>query len=158
MTTSPVSQALDRAGAQLQRYGLVFLILWFGAMKYRPAEAAAIEPLLRESPLLAWLPGVAGVQGASCVIGTIEILIGLAIALRPVLPRVAAIGGLGAGVMFLTTLSFMVTTPGTIQMVEGMPMPGNGGGFLVKDLLLLAASLRIAGDALAASARADRAA
>jgi uncharacterized membrane protein YkgB len=54
--------------------------------------------------------------------------------------------------MFLTTLSFLVTTPGWEKSLGGFPalsaMPGQ---FLLKDLVLLGASLFTAGEALEAA-------
>ena len=52
------------------------------------------------------------VGGFSSLLGVVEIAIGVLIALRLVWPMGSAVGsGLAAG-MFLTTLSFLVTTPG----------------------------------------------
>ena len=49
---------------------------------------------------------------ANAMLGAVEIAVGLLIALRPVWPLGSAAGsGLAAG-MFLTTLSFLITTPG----------------------------------------------
>ncbi|HXV85514.1 MAG TPA: DUF417 family protein, partial [Gemmatimonadales bacterium] len=53
--------------------------------------------------------------------------------------------------MFLTTLSFLVTTPGLFRKVEWIVVPGGGGGFIVKDLLLLGAALWTLGEALGAA-------
>jgi uncharacterized membrane protein YkgB len=68
-------------------------------------------------------------------------------------PRAGVVGGIGAAVIFLTTLSFLVTTPGAWATVPGwtIPMPGMAGSFLVKDLFLLGAALWIAGESLRAA-------
>jgi uncharacterized membrane protein YkgB len=55
--------------------------------------------------------------------------------------------------MFLTTLSFLVTTPGSWGVVDGLVVPAGAGGFLIKDVLLLGAALWSAGEALSASRR-----
>jgi uncharacterized membrane protein YkgB len=56
--------------------------------------------------------------------------------------------------MFLTTLSFLVTTPGWEKSLGGFPalsaMPGQ---FLLKDVVLLGVSLFTAGEALGAVQR-----
>jgi putative oxidoreductase len=52
--------ALRRASTVLFRYGLVVIIAWFGAFKFTPAEAQAIQPLVANSPLLSWLYAVTG--------------------------------------------------------------------------------------------------
>src|SRR5215510_10317660 len=46
---------LATAGRHLVRYGLVVVIAWIGALKYSAYEAAAIHPLIANSPLMSWL-------------------------------------------------------------------------------------------------------
>ncbi|MGH9369471.1 MAG: DUF417 family protein [Thermoanaerobaculia bacterium] len=113
----------------------------------------AIEPLLRHSPLLFWLYAVTDVPGASRLIGFAEIAIALCVALYPLAPRLSAIGSLGAIGMFLTTLSFLATTPSMWAVVEGIPIPSGSGGFILKDLVLLGAAIWTAGESLGAAAR-----
>ena len=85
------------------------------------------------------------------VIGTIEIAIGLAIASRPFAPTVSAVGSAAGAVTFLTTLSFLFTTPGALSPQN----PANG--FLMKDVVLLGACIATAAEALeAARARSAR--
>jgi len=144
---------LFQSGVAVLRYGLVLLVLWFGVFKFTPTEAQAIQPLVAHSPFLSWLYAVTGIRGASRIIGVAEIAIALLIAARPVSARASAVGSIGAIVMFLTTLSFLATTPGSWGVVDGILVPTGAGGFLIKDLLLLGAALWTAGEALAASAR-----
>ena len=60
-------------------------------------------------------------------------------------PRASAVGSLAAVVIFVTTLSFLFTTPGALA-------PGSAaGGFLMKDVILLGAAIFTAGEALRAS-------
>ena len=141
-------QQLQSLGAGILRYGLTFLLLLFGTFKFFQFEAEAIQPLLTHSPLLAWLPAVLGVRGSSALIGVVELAAGLGIALGPWFPRLGTIAGLIATATFLTTLSFLVTTPGVLA-------PGSdAGGFLLKDLVLLGAAIHAAGTSwLAAGAR-----
>ena len=53
----------------------LFLIL-FGLAKFTDAEAQTIQPWVANSPFLGWLYAVTSVQGASNLIGVIEIAIG----------------------------------------------------------------------------------
>jgi uncharacterized membrane protein YkgB len=155
-TRSPEPQAADRllrSGGFILRYGLVLLILWFGAFKFTATEAKAIEPLLAHSPFLSWLYALTDMQGASRAIGVAEIVIALLIALRPAAAGLSAAGSLAAIGMFLTTLSFLATTPGMWAVVEGVPVPAGAGAFILKDLLLLAAAVWTAGEALRARRR-----
>jgi reactive chlorine resistance protein C len=146
-----LAPVLQRTAGIVLRYGLVVIILWFGAFKFTGAEAHAIQPLLSNSPVLGWLYSVTTERGASRVIGTAEILIAVLIALRPLAPRLSAIGSLAAIGMFVTTLSFLASTPGIWVQVEGFLIPNETGGFLLKDLFLLGAALWSASEALMAS-------
>lgn len=141
---------LDEVALGVLRYGLVFLLVLIGATKFTPWEAAAIEPLVRNSPLMSWLPALLGLQGASDLIGAVEIATGLAIAGRRLSPAVSAVGSLVAAGTFLTTLSFLFTTPGALSPMHP------ASGFLMKDVVLLGASLATAAEA-ARAARARRA-
>src|SRR5688572_9802434 len=143
---------LERAGAIVLRYGLVLLILWYGVYKFTATEAQAIEQLLRNSQLLSWLYAVTDVQGASRLIGAAEVVIALLIAARPINARLSAVGSLAAIGMFLTTLSFLITTPGMFAPVDGLVVPHGGGGFVVKDLILLGAAIWSAAEALRSGA------
>jgi reactive chlorine resistance protein C len=53
-------------------------------------------------------------------------------------------------VTFLLTTSFLFSTPGAVQLNHGLPVLGEAGQFLIKDVLLLGASLWTAAEALAA--------
>ena len=145
---------LERFGGAVIRYGLALIIVWIGALKFAAYEAAAIEGLVANSPRLSWMFGLASVPTVAAVIGVVEIAIGVLIAIQSFAPRLSAVGSLGAILMFLTTLSFMLSTPGVWQPDYGFPFLSGAGQFLVKDLLLLGAAIWTAGDSLnAASAR-----
>ncbi len=147
---------IERAGIGLARWGLVAILLWIGGFKFTHAEAVGIQPLLQNSPLLSWLYGVADVDTVSRLIGSSEIVIALLVATRAVAPLLSALGSLLAIGTFVTTLSFLVTTPGTVAVVEGYLAPTAVGGFLVKDVFLLAAAVLTLAEALrAAAARAQ---
>ena len=81
-----------------------------------------------------------GVQSVSNVIGVIEIATAALMALRPFSPKASFAGSL-AVVTFLLTVSFLFSTPGAAQLKYGFPILGDAGQFLIKDLVLLGASL-----------------
>lgn len=143
----PHPTALERASTLVLRYSLVLIVLWFGVFKFTPTEAAAIKPLFDHSPLFAWLHNVLSVQAVSNLVGTFEILAALLMALRPVAPRLSYVGSLAAVLMFVVTISFLFTTPGSFAVVDGLWVPGGAGGFLIKDLTLLGAALYTAAEA-----------
>jgi uncharacterized membrane protein YkgB len=128
---------IEAAGAGIVQWSIVLLLLFFGALKWTAAEADAIVPFIVNSPALRWIGLVFGRQGASEFIGVLELSIAILIALRRWAPRLAMVGGFLGTVMFLTTLSFIVTTPGI----------GDGAAFLMKDLTLLGGALWTAGEA-----------
>jgi reactive chlorine resistance protein C len=138
------------AGRLLLRYGLVVVIAWIGALKYTTYEATAIQPLVAHSPLLSWVYDIFSARAFSAALGTVEIIAALLIALRPLAPRVSALGSVLAVLLFLGTLSFLFTTPG-VTAAGGFPvlsvLPGQ---FLLKDLVLIGASLWTLGDSLGA--------
>ena len=145
-----VQSRLDAAGVQVSRYGLVVVLLLIGVLKFTPGEAAGIQPLVAHSPLMSWMYAVLSVQGTSNVIGAIEIVIAVLMALRPISPRTSFVGSLGAVITFLLTLSFLFSTPGAAELKYGFPFLGGTGQFLIKDLVLLGASLWTAAEAYSA--------
>ncbi len=134
-------------------YALAAILIWVGGLKFAAYEAQAIQPLVTESPLLSWLYDVFDVRSFARVLGTSEILAGVAIALRPVVPWLSALGGALATVLFAVTVTFLLSTPEVYEdagFPQLSPMPGQ---FLAKDLLLLAAAIWVVGDSLAATGR-----
>ena len=132
----------------LIRYGLVLVIAWIGAMKFTSYEAHGIRPQVDHSPLLAWIYNFLNVQTFSNLLGVVEITIASLIALRPLSPRQSAIGSASAMLMFVTTLSFLFSTPGWEPNLGGFPalsvLPGQ---FLLKDIVLLGAAFSTFGEA-----------
>jgi uncharacterized membrane protein YkgB len=129
---------LQVAGAFILRYSLVFFLFFFGALKWTPAEAQGIQPMVSHSPFFFWLYPSFGVQHGSEVIGAVELIIGVLIAIRRWAPRASATGSIAATGMFVITLSFLFTTPNA----------GEAAPFLLKDLTLLGAALWTAGEAV----------
>lgn len=141
------ARLFERLGLNVCRYGLVCLLVMWGGFKFASFEAEGIRDFVSHSPFLSWMYAVTSVQGASNVIGVVEITTGLLMATRRWLPLVSGYASLAASGIFLLTLSFLITTPGVLE-------PTNpSGGFLMKDIMLLGAALLTAGEALSASNR-----
>lgn len=143
---------LLKSGEITLRYGLVTVLLWIGMLKFTSYEAEGIRPLAEHSPFFSWTYSFLSTRDFSNILGIIEIVTGLLIALRPFSPKLSAVGSIGGIITFLITLTFMLSTPGVIQ--QGLSFPfisGSPGQFLIKDIVLLGASLWTAGEALAAS-------
>lgn len=154
---SPISAAtpyrlarpVTQAGQLISRYGLVVVLAWIGFGKYVKMESRV---LIEHSPLMSWIYHVLSVTTVARMLGTMEIVAAVLIALRPVWPRASAVGSALAVVLFLGTLSFLFTTPGVIAMhAAGLPvLSGMPGQFLLKDLVLIGVSVWTLGDSLGA--------
>ena len=137
---------LQTSGVHVTRYSLVLVFLWIGGMKFTNYEAEGIRPFVANSPLMSWLYQIFSVNQFSAILGVVEIVVGLLIATRPVWPRVSAYSSLAAAAKFVGTLSFIVTTPGWEPSL-GFPALSVPGQFLLKDAVLLGASLWVAAEA-----------
>jgi uncharacterized membrane protein YkgB len=149
-----IEQPLAILGSVLLRYGLVVVIAWIGALKYTATEATRIQTFIEHSPFMSWMNTVLSQRTLSGVLGTIEILAAVLIAVHPWLPRVSVAGSALATLLFLGTLSFLFTTPGVADdSAGGFPALSSLGQFLLKDLVLLGASVWTLSDALRAAER-----
>ena len=143
---------LQAISTHVSRYSLVLVSVWIGGMKFTNYEAEGIRPFVENSPLMSWLYQIFSVTQFSAILGVAEIAVGLLIATRPVWPRLSACGSLAAAAMFVGTLSFIVTTPGW-EPTLGFPALSVPGQFLLKDSVLLGASLWTAAEALQTALR-----
>jgi reactive chlorine resistance protein C len=139
--------SMERLGVHVSRYGLVLTLLLIGALKFTAGEAQGIQPLVANSPLTFWLYRIFSLQGVSNLIGVIEIVVALLIALRPLSAKLSFVGSIGAVITFVLTVSFLLSTPGAFQFSHGLPLLGDAGQFLIKDLVLLGASIWTAAEA-----------
>ena len=149
VSTAPVAQRLIRFGEHAMLFSIALVLIWIGAMKFTAYEAGAIEGLVASSPLVSWLYSVLSIQGASNLIGTIEIATAITLLLGLRYQWAAILGALGAITTFSITLSFLFTAPGWEANLGGFPalsvVPGQ---FLLKDVVLLAVAITLLGKAL----------
>ena len=143
---------IEAAGRHSIRYGLVLVLLWIGGMKFTAYEAEGISGIVANSPLMSWAYQVFSKGQFAALLGVTELLIALLIAARPFSAKLSAVGSALAVGMFLTTLTFLFSTPGVIESSLGFPalsvVPGQ---FLIKDLVLLGAAVWSTGEALRAA-------
>jgi reactive chlorine resistance protein C len=156
-TVDTAGQTIADVGATIVRYGLVVVIGWIGALKYTGSEATRIQLYISNSPFMSWLNELFGVRALADVIGAVEILAAVLIALHAVSPRLGVVGGALGTLLFVSTLSFLFTTPDVGDAkAGGFPALSSVGQFLIKDIVLLGASVWVAGLSLvAARAHAD---
>jgi uncharacterized membrane protein YkgB len=144
---------LESVGQHITRYAIVLVLVWIGAMKFTAYEAGAIEPLVAHSPLMSWLYAVFSVQATSNLIGVAEIAAGILIAVRPWSAIACVLGSLMAVATFVITLTFLFSTPGWEPSLGGFPaLSVAPGQFILKDAVLLGASVWSLGEALKAVA------
>ena len=144
-------RTITAVGAAIVRYGLALVIAWIGVLKYTGSEATRIQQYISHSPFMSWLNDFLGTRALSGVIGTVEILAAVLIVAHAASPRVGVIGGALGTVLFLSTLSFLFTTPGVGDAAAGgFPALSPVGQFLIKDIVLLGASVLATGQSLTA--------
>lgn len=137
--SSSAARLAGMIGGGILRYGLVFFLVTGGLSKFTAAEAQLIQPFLAHSPLFGWWYGAIGLQPVSELIGVVEICLGALLVLHHWRPQLAAIGALAAAAEFVVTVSFVLTTPSLSAFASG---------FLLKDIMLLGASVWCLGESL----------
>ena len=142
-TDTALSEKLQALGIFMTRYGLAVVFAWIGAMKFSAYEAATIQPLVANSPLMSWLYNIFSVQAFSNWLGVLEIAIAVMIAAKPISAQISAAGSALASMLLLGTISFMLSTPPVWEAsLGGFPaLSVAPGQFLLKDLALLGASI-----------------
>ncbi|MEM5429310.1 YkgB family protein [Cupriavidus oxalaticus] len=149
--TTTRSNAVVNNHEALLRWSLVVVFLWFGGMKFTGYEAQGIAPFIENSPFMAWLIDAFGVRGASAVIGVMELSTAVTLTVGAFHHRVALLGAAMSCATYAITLTFFVTTPGVAEPTAGgfPAISAPIGQFLLKDLVLLAASASLLRMALA---------
>ena len=124
--------------------GMIVMLVWAGAYKMTVPGAEGIVPLVSNSPLISWHFKLFGPYLGSDLIGLTEWAAAILIGMGYLSPKSGILGGLIAAVMFFTTSSMIITTPGSIIAVPGisyMRYMSFLGLFLFKDIISLGVSL-----------------
>lgn len=125
------------------RWSLVLFFVGFGLQKFTPGEVRAIAPLFEHSSFLSLLSAAFGVQGASSVIGVVDLALRISMAVRHQPARVG-----------LRQPRHCGRAAGHTQLPLHAPGVGTDpwqSGFLAKDLTLFGAVLWCAADVFAAA-------
>jgi uncharacterized membrane protein YkgB len=126
----------------LIRATMVILFFIFGCQKWFDYEAHALVPFISHGPLIFWLYPAFGIRGAAYFLGSVEWLFGFTMFLGFWNKKLGVLGALGS----------CATYAGTVTIIPFFPEPwaAPAGGFpaatlpflfLVKDIVLLAASV-----------------
>ena len=134
----PFRSSLDR---HLIRAAMVFTFFAFSIQKWNQYTIEMLVPMISHSPVVFWLLPVFGVRGAGYFLATTETIFGALIFLGYWSPRLGILGALGSIVTFIGTTTIVPFLPdGWAQEAGGFPIMTLPLGFLMKDVLVLAAS------------------
>lgn len=151
-TANPGMSLTTHVAPLIARYGLVIVLVWFGAMKFTYYESHGISHWVANSPFLGWIYDTMSIDAFGRLNGSVELITAALLAAKPWYPKASVVGGVIASLFFLTTLSFMVSTPGTGEAsAGGFPILSADGEFLMKDIALLGLALWLLADAVDAA-------
>jgi uncharacterized membrane protein YkgB len=123
------------------RAAMVFTFFAFSIQKWTQYTAEMLVPLISHSPVVFWLLPAFGVRGAGYFLATTEMIFGSLIFLGYWSPRLGIMGALGSIVTFIGTTSIIPFLPDAwAREAGGFPIMTLPLGFLMKDVLFLAAS------------------
>lgn len=129
-----------KTGYYISLFGTALILLWIGIFKFTPTEAAGIKSLIENHFLTFYVYDIMSVQAVSNAIGVIEIIIALLLIFSAKFAYLRRYAAIGMIVTFLTTLSYLFTTPGIWKVVDGIPVTDF---FILKDLMFLGFGLMI---------------
>jgi uncharacterized membrane protein YkgB len=128
---APVFTVVQRVAGPALRYSLGLVLLWIGLLKFH--DPAPVEGLIRAS-----FPALAS-GGFVYALGILEVIAALVLFSG----RGARYVGLVVPLLFVGTLAIFLKAPAVTYGDAGFPYLALPGQFLLKDLVLAAASLAI---------------
>lgn len=128
---TPVFAAVRRAAGPALRYSLGLVLLWIGLLKFH--DPAPVEGIIRAS-----FPALAS-GGFVYALGVLEVIAAIVLFSG----RGARYVGLVVPFLFVGTLAIFLKAPAVTYGDAGFPYLALPGQFLLKDLVLAAASLAI---------------
>jgi uncharacterized membrane protein YkgB len=139
------------------RASMVLIFLSFGYQKWFEYEAQVLIPFISNGPLIFWLYPAFGVRGATWFLGVSEWLIGALLLLGFWDKRLGILGAIGSSFTFVATVTIIPFMPNGWDPAAGFPAMTGNVAFLMKDVVLLAASIYLLKqDLVRASASAKR--
>jgi uncharacterized membrane protein YkgB len=134
----PFRSNLDR---HLIRAVMVFEFFAFSIQKWNHYTVEMLVPMISHSPVVFWLLPAFGLSGAGYFLATTETIFGVLVLLGYWSPRLGILGALGSIVTYIGTTTIMPFLPGAwLQEAGGFPIFTLPMGFLMKDLVFLAAA------------------
>ncbi len=131
----------DDLGFKVAAFGTILILFWVGLYKFTATEAYAIIPLVKNHFATFWLYDIFSIQMVSNLIGSFEVIIACGVIIGFKYRKIARLSSIGLIVMFITTLSFLFTTPGSFTIINGLPgykYFSHTDFFILKDIMYLA--------------------
>lgn len=142
----------------LLRAAMIAVFFIFGCQKWFDYEAKALIPFISHGPLIFWLYPAFGVRGATFFLGSAEWLIGFIMLLGFWNRRAAILGALGSCATYVATVTIIPFFPDAwAAPAGGFPAATLPFLFLVKDIVLLAASVYLLKQAIRRASSTERA-
>jgi uncharacterized membrane protein YkgB len=124
----------------LVRGSMVFVFLMFGYQKWFEYEAQTLIPFIKNGPLIFWMYPVFGVRGASWFLGASEWLFAALLLWGFWNKKAGILGALGCCFSMIGTVTIIPFMPDGWNAAAGFPAMQGNVAFLMKDVVLLAAS------------------
>jgi uncharacterized membrane protein YkgB len=126
----------------LVRASMVVIFLFFGYQKWFEYEAQVLIPFISNGPLIFWLYPLFGIRGATWFLGASEWSFCALLFLGFWNKELGILGALGSAFAFIGTITIIPFMPdGWAESAGGFPAMTGNIPFLMKDLVLLAASI-----------------
>jgi uncharacterized membrane protein YkgB len=126
----------------LVRASMVVIFLFCGYQKWFDYEAQTLIPYISNGPLISWMYPVWGIRGGHLLLGVAESLFGGLLFLGFWNKKLGILGALGSCFVFAATITIIPFIPnGWAASAGGFPAMTETVAFLLKDLVLLAASV-----------------
>src|SRR5246500_4653024 len=124
----------------LVRGSMVFVFLIFGYQKWFEYEAQTLIPFIKNGPLIFWMYPVFGIRGSSWFLGASEWLFAALLFWGFWNKQAGILGALGCLFSMIGTVTIIPFMPDGWDAAAGFPAMKGNVAFLMKDVVLLAAS------------------
>ena len=131
----------DGLDHHIVRASMVLIFVLFGYQKWWEYEAQTLIPFIRNGPLTSWMYPVFGLRGASRFLGVSEWLTAALLVWGAWNPRAGVLGAILSVATFVTTVTIIPFMPDGWDAAAGFPAMKGNVAFLMKDFVLLAASV-----------------
>ena len=123
------------------RASMVIMFVFFGYQKWFQYEAQVLIPYISNGPLIFWMYLVFGIRGATWFLGASEWLFGALLFWGFWNKTAGIVGAIGSCGSFISTVTILPFMPGAwAASAGGFPAMTGTGAFLMKDVVLFAAS------------------